>query len=68
MHEAGHQLFDGSHYGGQNLAVGNYFYLQNAGWGQMNLSSNKPFNVANAWEKFFLGWVRIVICQLEQKI
>jgi M6 family metalloprotease-like protein len=53
-HEFAHNLFGAPHYMGANNTDGNKYYVQK-GWGLMStLSPN--FFVANAWERWWLGW------------
>lgn len=54
-HEFAHNLYNCPHYNGANGTVGDKFYMQR-GWGLMSATSN-PFFVANAWEKWWLGWI-----------
>ncbi len=53
-HEFAHNLYNCPHYNGANGTVGDKYYMQR-GWGMMAATSN-PFFVANAWEKWWLGW------------
>ena len=58
VHEVFHQLGDFGHYGGMNGAVVSNNFHTNAGmWGAMNLAQWHNFNVANAWERWFIGWM-----------
>ena len=58
IHEVGHNLFNGTHYGGANTGVvANNFYTNSGMWGGMNLEKWHNFNVANGWERWFMGWV-----------
>ena len=54
-HEFAHNLYNCPHYNGANGTVGDKFYMQR-GWGLMSATST-PFFVANAWEKWWLGWI-----------
>ncbi len=55
-HEFSHNLFSCPHYMGANGASGDKFYL-NQGWGLMS-NTCVPFMTANAWEKWWLGWMQ----------
>lgn len=54
-HEFSHNLFSCPHYMGANGAAGDKYYL-NQGWGIMS-NTCAPFMTANAWEKWWLGWI-----------
>lgn len=53
-HEFSHNLFENPHTFGANDAVGNHLYQQ-GGWGMTGYFF-APFWMANAWEKWYLGW------------
>ncbi|MFN0201324.1 MAG: hypothetical protein ACKVTZ_07375 [Bacteroidia bacterium] len=53
-HEFAHNLYNAPHYGGANYANGNHLNTQR-GWGLMS-SLHANFNLANAWERWWLGW------------
>lgn len=55
IHEVGHYLYNGSHYGGAN----NVGFKGGAMWGAMNLGDYHAFNVANANERYILGWSEV---------
>jgi hypothetical protein len=57
-HEIGHELYEGPHYGGENNVVGNYFF-NNSFWGMMPDGGNEIFSCANAWERWYMGWIDI---------
>jgi len=63
IHEVSHTLYGCPHYACANDVVGNYFYGQVGGWGAVKLSEvsqgNTPFMTANAWERWFLGWIEM---------
>jgi M6 family metalloprotease-like protein len=55
-HEFAHNLYNAPHYLGANkCADGQYFYRP-TGWGLM-ATWHQQFDVANAWEKWWLGWL-----------
>lgn len=56
-HEFAHNLYDASHFGNSNAVVGNRFYSEYA-WGMMS-PGLRAYNCANAWEKWYLGWIDI---------
>lgn len=56
-HEFSHNLFSCPHYMGANGSDGDKFYL-NQGWGVMSTTC-APFMTANAWEKWWLGWMDV---------
>jgi hypothetical protein len=55
LHEFSHPLFTDQHYMGANTATGDHFYTS-YGWGMMS-EVYKYFLTANAWEKWFHGWM-----------
>lgn len=59
VHELAHSLYFSPHYADANYEIGNYFYSQNAGWSMMSCQSYAPFQVANACERWMLGWTDI---------
>ena len=56
IHEVSHNIFSFQHYAGNNGTMGKYFYYEIGPWGFMNLT---PINCANAWERWYLGWIDI---------
>lgn len=54
IHEAGHNIFRGPHYAGQNNVAGKYFYMPISGWGMMHADYNYP--CATGWERYILDW------------
>jgi len=55
-HEFSHNLYLSSHYLGSNSKSDGKYYYQNAGWGLM-AGWHQQFDVANAWESWWLGWI-----------
>lgn len=55
-HEFAHTLYNCPHYLGANSADGDKFYTQK-GWGLM-AAWHSPFFTANAWESWWLGWLK----------
>ncbi|MEM7367344.1 MAG: hypothetical protein AAF587_02015 [Bacteroidota bacterium] len=55
-HEFAHNLYGCPHYLGANSADGNKFYTQK-GWGMM-AAWHSPFFTANAWECWWMDWLR----------
>lgn len=58
VHEIAHVLFNAPHIMGVNNVIGDYFYLQNAGWGVMAPIS--LFSGFNAWERWYAGFIDLV--------
>lgn len=56
-HEFAHNLYSAPHYLGANGACGDKLYLQR-GWGMMAPLCT-PFFVANAWERWWMGWLNV---------
>lgn len=56
-HEFAHNLYDCPHYGNCNGVTGTRFYGEYA-WGMMN-PSTRAYRCANAWEKWYLGWIDV---------
>ena len=54
-HELAHTLYGCPHYLGANGTAGQSFYVS-YGWGMMS-EMHAPFNTANAWERWWLGWI-----------
>ena len=57
-HEIGHELYGGPHYGGSNDVLGDYLQSTKL-WGMMSTISNEIFAGPNAWERWYLGWIKI---------
>lgn len=55
LHEFSHNLYNSPHYFGANSATGIHYY-QSIGWGMMG-GPHRCFTTANAWEKWYLGWL-----------
>ncbi len=58
IHEIGHQLYSAPHYGGCNNVLGEYLMTSKL-WGMMPQISNEIYAGANAWERWYLGWINI---------
>ena len=56
IHEFSHNLFNCPHYMGTNPPVSGNKYNAYSGWG-MIASSVGIFQTANAWERWYLGWI-----------
>lgn len=59
VHEVAHVLFNAPHIMGVNNVIGDYFDLQNAGWGIMAPIS--IFSGFNAWERWYSGFIEPVV-------
>lgn len=57
QHEFAHNFYDCPHFGNTNGTVGNHFYTGRT-WGMMS-GDMRVYNCANAWEKWYLGWIDI---------
>jgi len=57
-HELSHCIFDAPHYGNCNRVVGKYF-SSNTMWGIMPTNGNEILGCANAWERWYLGYINI---------
>jgi hypothetical protein len=57
-HEVAHTLYDAPHYGGANGVVGARFF-NNSGWGFIPLAAYEIFGCANAWERWYMGYINI---------
>ncbi|MCI4669294.1 MAG: hypothetical protein MRZ79_14260 [Bacteroidia bacterium] len=55
-HEFAHNLFQCPHVMGANTSDGNKYYVQK-GWGMM-AAWHAPFYTTNAWESWWLGWLK----------
>ena len=55
-HEFAHNLYKSSHYLCANSSSDGKYYYQYVGWGLM-AAWHEQFNVANAWESWWLGWI-----------
>lgn len=55
LHEFCHSIFTREHYMGANTSSGDHFYIS-YGWGIMS-EIYRFFLTANAWKKWFLGWM-----------
>ncbi|MFA6200357.1 MAG: T9SS type A sorting domain-containing protein [Bacteroidales bacterium] len=57
-HEIGHQLYFAPHYGGCNGVFGYYLQSTSSG-GMMTDIGHEVYGGANAWERWYLGWINI---------
>ena len=57
-HEIGHELYEAPHYGNCNAVIGSYL-TSDSFWGMMPMIGNEIYSGANAWERWFLGWISI---------
>ena len=57
-HEIGHELYEAPHYGNCNSVLGKYL-ISNKFWVMMSTGGNEIYAGANAWERWFLGWINI---------
>ncbi|MBP9083570.1 MAG: hypothetical protein KBH11_10885 [Bacteroidia bacterium] len=55
-HEFAHNLYNSAHYFGANSCSDGEYYYESLGWGLM-ASWHQQFDVANAWESWWLGWM-----------
>jgi hypothetical protein len=58
IHEIGHAMFNAPHYGSCNGVVGNNLHATKMG-GMMPSINNEVYGGANAWERWYLGWIDI---------
>ena len=58
IHEVGHKLYDSPHYGGCNNVIGQYLSTTKMG-GMMPSIGCEVYGGANAWERWYLGWIDI---------
>ena len=58
VHEIGHALLNDPHYGGCNGVTGNNLHITKMG-GMMPSINNEVYGGANAWERWYLGWINI---------
>lgn len=58
VHEIGHSLLSDTHYGGCNSVTGNNLHITKMG-GMMPSINNEVYGGANAWERWYLGWINI---------
>jgi hypothetical protein len=57
-HEMAHNIFSAPHYGNCNNITGKYF-RSNSLWGIMPTVMNEIYSGANAWERWYLGYIDI---------
>lgn len=55
-HEFAHNLYNSAHYLGANSCSDGEYYYESLGWGLM-AAWHQQFDVANAWESWWLGWI-----------
>jgi hypothetical protein len=58
LHELAHNIFNAPHYGGTNGVLGSYLFT-NTFWGYMPTETNEILACANAWERWYMGYIDI---------
>ena len=65
IHEIGHALFTDPHYGGANNVNAPYLHVTKMG-GMMTTGVNEVYYGANAWERWYIGWIDSCVTDVKQ--